>query len=104
MTYSQPRGQPKAQPKSAAVDKKKGAANKASAAKPAAQKARGRSARPAKKTSAELDTEMDDYFEANKTEGAATTTGGNGASGDAMEEIEVRRINAFSRNNTPTAR
>jgi len=89
--------QPKVQPRSAAADKKKGAVTKPGVAKPAAKKARtGRNARPAKKTEAELDSEMADYFESAPNENtgnnnAGSNVGGAVGNGEAMEEIEVRR-------------
>lgn len=57
---------PKAQPKSAAADKHNAGAAKGGAAKGAAanKKRRGRNNRPAKKTREELDSEMNDYFDA----------------------------------------
>lgn len=85
---SQPKNQPKVQPKSAAADKKKATANKAGAAKGAAPKKQrgGRNARPAKKTAAELDSEMADYFVGSaNAENAAPAPAAN--NGEAMEEI-----------------
>ena len=85
--------QPKAQPKSAATDKHTGANAKTAAAGKGPNKKRGkpRSARPAKKTAEELDSEMADYFEA----GAANGENTNGAApaaaatGDAPMEDEI---------------
>lgn len=82
--------QPKAQPKSAANDKKKEAAGKASGsgARGRGGKRRAvRNSRPAKKTAEELDHEMADYFE-------AATENANGAvpattNGDAPMEDEI---------------
>ncbi|KJR87028.1 THO complex subunit 4 [Sporothrix schenckii 1099-18] len=69
--------QPKAQPKSAATDKRAGNAakgasnqkanNQNNANKKPGQGRRARSARPAKKTAEELDSEMADYFVSNGT-------------------------------------
>jgi len=83
---SQPKNQPKSQPKSAATDKKAAAAK---GGKPA-KKGRGRSARPAKKTAAELDSEMADYFESapnNENTNAAAPAAANAGNGEAMDEI-----------------
>ncbi|CAH0041453.1 unnamed protein product [Clonostachys solani] len=78
---------PKAQPKSA-VNDKKGAAAKAGNAKPnAPKKPRGRNVRPAKKTAAELDSEMADYFEATPANDATAAATGANTNGEAMEEI-----------------
>ncbi|EFY90334.1 protein mlo3-like protein, partial [Metarhizium acridum CQMa 102] len=85
--------QPKAQPKSAASGKgATGGVGKAGNAKAANKKRRGRSARPAKKTAEELDSEMTDYFKNNAegaNAGAATATGAAGATGDAPMEDEI---------------
>ncbi|QUC16492.1 uncharacterized protein UV8b_00733 [Ustilaginoidea virens] len=82
--------QPKPQPKSAASGKggAGGGVGKASnGAKGAAnKKRRGRSARPAKKTADELDTEMANYF-AKSDEGA--NNGSAAAGGDAPMEDEI---------------
>lgn len=65
---------------------------------PANKKPRGRSARPAKKTAEELDSEMADYFDASAAAAAGTTATENtnaaapatAAAGDAtMDEIMV---------------
>uniref|UniRef100_A0A8H7TSE4 RRM domain-containing protein n=1 Tax=Bionectria ochroleuca TaxID=29856 RepID=A0A8H7TSE4_BIOOC len=78
---------PKAQPKSA-VNDKKGAAAKAGNAKPnAPKKPRGRNVRPAKKTAAELDSEMADYFEATPANDTTAAATGANTNGEAMEEI-----------------
>ncbi|RYP56376.1 hypothetical protein DL771_011932 [Monosporascus sp. 5C6A] len=86
--------QPKAQPKSAANDKKKEAAAKAagSGARGRGGKKKPRNARPAKKTTEELDSEMADYFESGNQQtnenaggGAAATTNG----GDAPMDDEI---------------
>jgi THO complex subunit 4 len=84
--------QPKAQPKSAASGKGATAGiGKAGAAKTANKKRRGRSARPAKKTAEELDSEMTDYFKTN-AEGAASGAGAAATAataGDAPMEDEI---------------
>ncbi|KIH95194.1 hypothetical protein SPBR_03968 [Sporothrix brasiliensis 5110] len=75
--------QPKAQPKSAATDKRAGNAakgagnqkanNQNNGNKKPGQGRRARSARPAKKTAEELDSEMADYFVSNGTATNGTT-------------------------------
>ncbi|KAI1269634.1 RNA recognition domain-containing protein [Xylariaceae sp. FL1019] len=82
--------QPKAQPKSAANDKKKDAGKAAGAG---ARGGRGkkpgrpaRNARPAKKTAEELDSEMADYFESSAQNQTENTTTANGTNGAAMDE------------------
>jgi THO complex subunit 4 len=86
--------QPKSQPKSAAIVKNsangsKGAAARKGGANPRARRA-GRSARPAKKSQAELDTEMADYFNANSgTTETGATAGTTTAAGDAQMDDEV---------------
>lgn len=93
---SQPKAQPKSQPKSAAADKK-GAAAKATGK--TGKKGRGRSARPAQKTAAELDSEMADYFESapnNENANANANTNANASAGEAMEEIMVREQPAMT--------
>ncbi|KAI1102308.1 RNA recognition domain-containing protein [Jackrogersella minutella] len=89
--------QPKAQPKSAANDKKKEAASKAAGSGTRGRKRRGpRSSRPAKKTAEELDHEMADYFDA---AAAAQNENANGAApaaatnGDAPMEDEILVLN-----------
>lgn len=93
--------QPKSQPKSAAVTKAapNGAGNASTRGKAGRGKGRGgraaRSARPAKKTAEELDSEMADYFDAGGAaagETAATNEVAQPAANvDAMEdEILVR--------------
>ncbi|KAI1322940.1 RNA recognition domain-containing protein [Xylariaceae sp. FL0255] len=83
--------QPKAQPKSAAVDKKKDAGNASGAGARGRKKRAPRSSRPAKKTAEELDSEMNDYFEAGNqnenTDGAngATTNNGDASMDDGIE-------------------
>lgn len=84
--------QPKAQPKSAAADKKKDAASRltASGARGGRKRSRGgRSARPTKKSAEELDSEMADYFEAGNqnenTDGAAPAA----TNGDAPMDDEI---------------
>ncbi|KAL6855071.1 RNA-binding RNA annealing protein [Amphichorda felina] len=93
---TQPKAQPKSQPKSAAADKK-GAAAKATGK--TGKKGRGRSARPAQKTAAELDSEMADYFESapnNENANANANTNANASAGEAMEEIMVREQPAIA--------
>ncbi|TDZ23346.1 mRNA export protein mlo3 [Colletotrichum sidae] len=95
-TLAERTSQPKAQPKSAANNKRNNAAaNKGPAA--AAGRARGdkkprpaRSARPAKKTAEELDSEMADYFESGSTnnENAAAPAAA-AATGDAPMEEDI---------------
>jgi THO complex subunit 4 len=89
---TQPKNQPKSQPKSAAADKKKAATTKGGPGKAPVKKARGRNARPAKKTEAELDSEMADYFVAsgNNENAAAAPAAAPAGNGEAMEEIMVR--------------
>lgn len=83
--------QPKAQPKSAAIDKNS-SAKAGQAAGRGRGKRRGRSARPVKRTAEELDTEMDDYFNsANNNAAGNAGTANQGAApaatnGDAMED------------------
>ncbi|CRJ95654.1 hypothetical protein VD0002_g9003 [Verticillium dahliae] len=88
---SQPKSQAKAQPKSAASNKHN-AAKTAGAAGRGKKPRQGRTARPAKKTAEELDSEMADYFEAapagatDAASGAAVPAAA--AAGDApMDEI-----------------
>lgn len=91
--------QPKAQPKSAASDKHGAAAKKAGqTAGRGRNKRRGagaaRSARPAKKTAEELDSEMADYFDAganngNANEGAAGQPAAAAAPADAAMEEDI---------------
>jgi THO complex subunit 4 len=85
-SLSQRATQPKTQPKSAAVVKNGANGAKGAAKGPAGKRVRRRSARPAKKTQAELDTEMADYFNA-----GAAETGGDApaANGDAQMDDEV---------------
>lgn len=82
---------PKAQPKSAVAKKDDGKDKKGNKGR---QPRKGKNARPKPKTAAELDTEMDDYFERNNTAAAAAATEGVPAAAapasDAMEEISVR--------------
>ncbi|WYZ36580.1 hypothetical protein EsH8_II_000086 [Colletotrichum jinshuiense] len=93
-TLAERTAQPKAQPKSAANDKRKANANKGPTTAGARDKKprRARSGRPAKKTAEELDSEMADYFES----GAAPATNENAAApapaaanGDAPMEDEI---------------
>ncbi|KAK3397305.1 hypothetical protein B0T20DRAFT_254416 [Sordaria brevicollis] len=84
--------QPKAQPKSAATVKHAANAPKGAAAAKLGHKKglrRPRSARPAKKTVEELDSEMADYFESGNTDNAngAAPAAANG--GDAPMEDEI---------------
>lgn len=82
--------QPKPQPKSAASNKHNANNAKDGAAKgPINKKRRGRSARPAKKTKEELDSEMADYFEAAPGGEAAPGTAPAPANGDAAMEDEI---------------
>ncbi|KAI0131079.1 hypothetical protein F4814DRAFT_404756 [Daldinia grandis] len=81
--------QPKAQPKSAANDKKE-AASKAAGAGARGRKRRGpRNSRPAKKTAEELDSEMADYFEASNQNENANGAAPAATSGDAPMEDEI---------------
>ncbi|KAL8335463.1 hypothetical protein RB598_009580 [Gaeumannomyces tritici] len=92
--------QPKAQPKSAASDKRgaKTGANGAAAdgakgtKKAAANPRRAKNARPTKKTAEELDSEMADYFqggESNGAEGTNTAAPVAAANGDAAMEEDI---------------
>ncbi|KAJ1338504.1 THO complex subunit 4 [Microdochium nivale] len=84
--------QPKAQPKSAANNKKKDAAGKAggSDTRPARGRAQKKNARPAKKTADELDSEMADYFVANgQSNDNATAAAPAAVSGDAAMADEI---------------
>ncbi|RYP78035.1 hypothetical protein DL770_006967 [Monosporascus sp. CRB-9-2] len=86
--------QPKAQPKSAANDKKKEAASKAagSGARGRGGKKKPRNARPAKKTTEELDSEMADYFESGNQQNNENADGGAPAAtngGDAPMDDEI---------------
>lgn len=87
---TQPR-QPKSQPKSAANDKKKEAVGKADVAgrRGGARKRATRSARPAKKTAEELDSEMADYFEAGNQNENANGGAPAATNGDAPMEDEI---------------
>lgn len=80
---------PKAQPKSAVAKKDDGKDKKGNKAR---QPRKVKNARPKPKTAAELDTEMDDYFERNNNAAAATegVSAAAAPAGDAMEEISVR--------------
>ncbi|KPM39340.1 hypothetical protein AK830_g7238 [Neonectria ditissima] len=96
-TLAERTSQPKAQPKSAAANKHNTKVTKGGPAQGGpAKKKSGRSARPAKKTAEELDSEMADYFDASAAAAAGTTTGENAnvaapapaTAGDAtMDEI-----------------
>ncbi|RYP23876.1 hypothetical protein DL767_008713 [Monosporascus sp. MG133] len=86
--------QPKAQPKSAANDKKKEAASKAagSSARGRGGKKKPRNARPAKKTTEELDSEMADYFESGNQQNNENADGSAPAAtngGDAPMDDEI---------------
>ncbi|KAH8677339.1 hypothetical protein BX600DRAFT_430690 [Xylariales sp. PMI_506] len=90
--------QPKSQPKSAAPNKKKEIAAKEGAGAAGAargrRKGRARSARPAKKTAEELDSEMADYFEAGNNQNNENVNSGAPAvasGGDAPMEDEILR-------------
>jgi THO complex subunit 4 len=87
---TQPKTQPKAQPKSAAVTK----ATASTRGKSARGRGRGgsaKSARPAKKTAEELDSEMVDYFGGSTTEtnGAGAGNAQPATNGDANMDDEV---------------
>ncbi|KAI0025119.1 RNA recognition domain-containing protein [Xylariomycetidae sp. FL0641] len=90
-TLSERTTQPKAQPKSAAIDKKKKEAGKAAGAGGRGRKKGGaRSGRPAKKTTEELDSEMADYFDAAANQNENTNgTAPAAANGDAAMEDEI---------------
>ncbi|KAI5863489.1 RNA recognition domain-containing protein [Durotheca rogersii] len=81
--------QPKAQPKSAASDKKKEAASKAAGSGLRGRKRRARNARPAKKTAEELDSEMADYFEAGNQNENANGGAPAATNGDAPMDDEI---------------
>ncbi|GAW15280.1 hypothetical protein EKO27_g9050 [Xylaria grammica] len=78
--------QPKAQPKSAANDKKKDAGKTAAAAR-GRKRRPARSSRPAKKTAEELDSEMADYF--NSGDQNENTNGVAANNGDAAMDDEI---------------
>ncbi|ODA82041.1 hypothetical protein RJ55_00546 [Drechmeria coniospora] len=81
--------QPKPQPKSAATGKQSASSAKGAAAKAAvSKKRRGKSARPAKKTVEELDSEMADYF-VPSTNGTTENAAPAAANGDAPMEDEI---------------
>ncbi|KAI1813837.1 RNA recognition domain-containing protein [Poronia punctata] len=90
--------QPKAQPKSAANDKKKdGGKAVGSGARGGRKRARGgRSSRPAKKTAEELDSEMADYFESGNqnenTNGTTTTAAAAATDADAAMDDEISHV------------
>lgn len=83
--------QPKPQPKSAAADKHNNANGaKGGIAKGPNKKRRGRNARPAKKTSEELDLEMEDYYNAAPANNeAAVSAPAAPANGDAPMEDQI---------------
>ncbi|GAP87865.1 putative RNA recognition domain-containing protein [Rosellinia necatrix] len=80
--------QPKAQPKSAANDKKKDAGKPIGSGTRGRKKRPARSSRPAKKTAEELDSEMADYFNSGdlteNANGAAANTNGDAAMDDEI--------------------
>ncbi|PHH63271.1 hypothetical protein CDD81_6128 [Ophiocordyceps australis] len=80
--------QPKSQPKSAAGGKQHPVSSKGAGNETGNRKRRGRSARPAKKTTEELDSEMADYFVSNPV--IENPNGGISApNGDATMEDEI---------------
>ncbi|KAL3960346.1 hypothetical protein ACCO45_005463 [Purpureocillium lilacinum] len=91
--------QPKAQPKSAATGKQNANAGKAGAVGKAGanKKRRGKSARPAKKTTEELDSEMADYFQpgSNENANASASAPAAAATTDAAMEDEIMEILAW---------
>ncbi|KAF5676297.1 mRNA export mlo3 [Fusarium heterosporum] len=102
-TLAERTSQPKAQPKSAAANKRNVNATKGGDAKGDAgnKKRRGRNSRPAKKTQEELDSEMADYFVAPVAPEASGSTAAPApapaATGDAdMDEIAVRKLDYAS--------
>ncbi|KAH7134713.1 RNA recognition domain-containing protein [Dactylonectria estremocensis] len=99
-TLAERTSQPKAQPKSAAANKHNANVAKGEAAKggrAANKKRAGRSARPAKKTAEELDSEMADYFDSAAAAAAAGNSNENpvnvapvaAVTGDASMEDEI---------------
>ncbi|KJZ80223.1 hypothetical protein HIM_00073 [Hirsutella minnesotensis 3608] len=89
-TLAERTSQPKAQPKSAATGKQGGAAAHGAAGKgPANKKRRGKSARPTKKTTEELDSEMADYFVSTGSNENGVNGNAAAASGDAAMEDEI---------------
>uniref|UniRef100_L2G2V7 Protein mlo3-like protein n=1 Tax=Colletotrichum fructicola (strain Nara gc5) TaxID=1213859 RepID=L2G2V7_COLFN len=92
-TLAERTSQPKAQPKSAAINKRNANASKGPAAGNAQagkKPRRARSGRPAKKTQEELDSEMADYFEsgnANNENAAAPAPAA--TNGDAAMEEDI---------------
>ncbi|KAI8634220.1 RNA recognition domain-containing protein [Xylariaceae sp. FL1651] len=80
--------QSKAQPKSAANDKKKDAGKTAGSGARGRKKRPARSSRPAKKTAEELDSEMADYFESGNQNENANGVAAN-ANGDAPMDDEI---------------
>ncbi|KAK4094895.1 hypothetical protein Purlil1_591 [Purpureocillium lilacinum] len=99
--------QPKAQPKSAATGKQNANAGKAGAVGKAGanKKRRGKSARPAKKTTEELDSEMADYFQpgSNENANASASAPAAAATTDAAMEDEIMRC-SVPRGNGETQR
>ncbi|KAI8232205.1 mRNA export protein mlo3 [Colletotrichum sp. SAR 10_99] len=92
-TLAERTSQPKAQPKSAAINKRNANASKGPAtgnAQASKKPRRARSGRPAKKTQEELDSEMADYFEsgnANNENAAAPAPAA--TNGDAAMEEDI---------------
>jgi THO complex subunit 4 len=85
---TQPKAQAKAQPKSAATDKQNNTAGKGAAKGGRGNKRQARNPRPAKKTEAELDLDMADYFGAAPNENAAAAAPA-AATADAPMEDEI---------------
>ncbi|KAI0536277.1 hypothetical protein GGR58DRAFT_400545 [Xylaria digitata] len=79
--------QPKAQPKSAANDKKKDAGKAVGSGARGRKRRPARSSRPAKKTAEELDSEMADYF--NSGDQNENTSGAAANNGDAAMDDEI---------------
>ncbi|KAI1279752.1 hypothetical protein F5Y07DRAFT_32637 [Xylaria sp. FL0933] len=79
--------QPKAQPKSAANDKKKDAGKAVGSGARGRKRRPVRSSRPAKKTAEELDSEMADYF--NSGDQNENTNGAANANGDSAMDDEI---------------
>ncbi|KAI0799901.1 hypothetical protein GGR55DRAFT_471906 [Xylaria sp. FL0064] len=79
--------QPKAQPKSAANDKKKDAGKAVGSGARGRKRRPARSSRPAKKTAEELDSEMADYF--NSGDQNENTNGAANANGDSAMDDEI---------------
>ncbi|KFA60882.1 hypothetical protein S40285_04862 [Stachybotrys chlorohalonatus IBT 40285] len=89
---SQPKAQAKAQPKSAATDKQNTNVGKGGAARGGrGNKRQPRNSRPAKKTEAELDSDMADYFGSAPNENA-TASAPAATAGDAPMEDEIMKM------------